>query len=172
MNCTSWEKQKWVSVLVKKTFITFHFILKPVKPHFKWLLYPKMKMLSLITHPHVVPNPWKLCSSSEHNLRKENYEKHRQNTPSAISGSIWILWSGVNVFVHKENKNNDFFRLLSISPHHRSAILWTQTAYALLCQPQHKDALLSFKSKCKYTYKMYPFVAADTEERMQFVFSG
>ncbi len=50
-----------------------------------------------------------LCSSSEHNLRKENYEKHRQNTPSAISGSIKILRSDENIFVQTENKNNYFF---------------------------------------------------------------
>ncbi len=34
---------------------------------FKALLHPRMKMLSLITYPHVVPNP-----SSEHNLRFAN----------------------------------------------------------------------------------------------------
>ncbi len=28
-----------------------------------------MKILSLITHPHVVSNPWDLRSSSEHKLR-------------------------------------------------------------------------------------------------------
>ncbi len=35
----------------------------------KRLLHPKMKMLSLITYPHVVPNPYKLCSSSGHYFR-------------------------------------------------------------------------------------------------------
>ncbi len=35
----------------------------------KGLLHPKMKILSLITYPYVVPNPWKLSSSSEHDLR-------------------------------------------------------------------------------------------------------
>ncbi len=33
-----------------------------------WLVHPKMKVMSLITHPHVVPNPLDLRSSSE--LRK------------------------------------------------------------------------------------------------------
>ncbi len=28
----------------------------------------------------------------------EKYEKHRQNTPSAISGLIWLLWSDKNTF--------------------------------------------------------------------------
>ncbi len=63
-------------------------------------------------------------------------------------------------FSLKENKNNDFFstiRLLSVSPHNSNAILeiihWTQTVYALLYQPQHKDALFSFKSKRKQMQK-------------------
>ncbi len=62
------------------------------------------------------------------------------------------------LFVCKENKNNYFFSkmcLLSVSPRHHSAILgiihWTQAAYALLYQPCCTDALLSFKSKRKYT---------------------
>ncbi len=36
---------------------------------FKAIVHPKMKMLSLITHPHVVPNPLDLLSFSEHKLR-------------------------------------------------------------------------------------------------------
>ncbi len=28
----------------------------------------------------------------------EKYEKHHQDTPSAISGSIWLLWSDENTF--------------------------------------------------------------------------
>ncbi len=35
---------------------------------FKGLVHPKMKILSLITHPCVVPNPWD-HSASEHKLR-------------------------------------------------------------------------------------------------------
>ncbi len=35
---------------------------------FKGIVHPKMKILSLIIHPHVVPNPKDLCSSSEHKL--------------------------------------------------------------------------------------------------------
>ncbi len=63
------------------------------------------------------------------------------------------------LFVCKENKNNDekisTICLLSVSLCQCSAILesirWTQTAYVVLCQSQHKDALFSFKSKHKYT---------------------
>ncbi len=33
----------------------------------------------------------------------EKYEKHRQNSPSAISGSIWLLWSN-------ENTNTEIMR--------------------------------------------------------------
>ncbi len=36
---------------------------------FKGIVHPKMKMLSLITHPHVIPNLQALYSSSEHTLR-------------------------------------------------------------------------------------------------------
>ncbi len=38
--------------------------------HFKGIAQndPKMKIISLITHPRVVPNPSDLCSSSEHKL--------------------------------------------------------------------------------------------------------
>ncbi len=50
------------------------------------------------------------------------------------------------LIVCKETKNNDFFQkfVFSVSPF--CTILensrWTQTAYALLCQPQHKDTFL------------------------------
>ncbi len=57
------------------------------------------------------------------------------------------------LFVCKENKNNNFFstiRLLSASPHHRSAIFEilhrTQALYALLYPPKCKDVLFSLKS--------------------------
>ncbi len=67
----------------------------------------KMKIVSLISYPHVVPNSWKLCSFSEHNLRYFGWKpgdlwlshwlhsklqcqgQHHQNNPSAISDSIW-----------------------------------------------------------------------------------
>ncbi len=35
----------------------------------KGIVNPKMKILSLITHPHVVPNPLDFHSSSKHKLR-------------------------------------------------------------------------------------------------------
>ncbi len=80
-----------------------------------------MIILSFCTYPHVIPNPYKLSSSSEHNLRyfgwepgglwlshwlpsnlhcngPEKYEKHRQDTPSVISGLTVTLWSVKNTF--------------------------------------------------------------------------
>ncbi len=81
----------------------------------KGLLHPKI----LFTYPHVVPTPWKLCSSSGTQFKifliktrrlvtvpltakqlthLEKYERHRQNSPSATSGSIWMLWSDENTF--------------------------------------------------------------------------
>ncbi len=36
----------------------------------KGIVHPKIKILSLITHPHVVPNLWDLRSSSDDKLRK------------------------------------------------------------------------------------------------------
>ncbi len=59
------------------------------------------------------------------------------------------------LFLRKENKNNNFIQQLvsSTSLSHCSAILerihWTQTAYAVLCEPHHTYMLFSFKSKCK-----------------------
>ncbi len=76
----------------------------------KGIVYKKMKILSLITHDHVVPtretlmNEMNLCSSSEHKLRyfwwnpraswpsidskcptmiqdPERYQEHQQNSP-------------------------------------------------------------------------------------------
>ncbi len=50
----------------------------------KGIVHPKMKILSLITHPHVVPNPLDLRSSSEHKLRyfwcipRSLWPSHRQ----------------------------------------------------------------------------------------------
>ncbi len=79
----------------------------------KGLFHPKMKMMSLITYPHVVPNLEKLCSSLKqskilwmktgacdcpidckvNNTVKvqKSMKDHRQSSPSAISGSSLIL---------------------------------------------------------------------------------
>ncbi len=55
---------------VNSQYVTLHHWLKYVFSHiFKGLVHQKMKILSLITHPHVVSNPWDIRSSSEHKLR-------------------------------------------------------------------------------------------------------
>ncbi len=59
----------------------------------KGIVHPTMKILSLITPPHVVPNPWDLCSSSEQKLRY----------------FWWSLRAMRILFVHKENNNNNLF---------------------------------------------------------------
>ncbi len=47
----------------------------------------KIKILSLITHPHVVPNMWDLCSSSEHKLKSESFlTLHRQQCNYHVQG--------------------------------------------------------------------------------------
>ncbi len=51
--------QSYVSKIPKTTFT----------PGIKGIVRPKMKILSLITHPHVIPNPQDLHSSSDHKLR-------------------------------------------------------------------------------------------------------
>jgi len=37
--------------------------------HFKGLVHPKMKILSVFTHPHVVPNLYVFICSAEHKGR-------------------------------------------------------------------------------------------------------
>ncbi len=92
----------------------------------KGMVHPRMKILSLITLPHVVPNPQDLRSSSErklrcfwwnprafwpsidsnaHNQGPERYQEHQQNSPWDISGSIIILWSHENTFCVQRKQN-------------------------------------------------------------------
>ncbi len=89
-----------------------------------------MKILSLITHPDVVPNPQDLRSSSEHKLRyfwwylralwpshrqqgslhdqgPEKYQDDRQSSPCDISLSTNFT-KPQGYFLRKENKNNNF----------------------------------------------------------------
>ncbi len=79
------------------------------------------------------------------------------------------------LFVRKENKIMTI-RLLCVSPCQRSAILeiihWTQTAYALLYQPQHKDAFSTCIYALIWMKIAHPCVVADTEECTQFAFRG
>ena len=92
--------------------------------------------MSLMTHPHVVPSPSDLRSSSEHSLRyfrfcsrafcssiesqwtaycprPERQYRHHQSSPCDISGSVLSLSSDENTFyAQKVNKNNNFIPLL------------------------------------------------------------
>ncbi len=58
---------------------------------------------------------------------------------------------------------------------HRSAILenirWTQTAYAVLCQPHHTDTSSTFIYALIWTKTAYLCDAADTEQRTQSILS-
>ncbi len=58
--------------------------------------------------------------------------------PSVVQSELYEV--ARILFVRKENKNNDLWHL-----RHTSAILenirWTQTVYAVLCQPHHTDTL-------------------------------
>ncbi len=64
------------------------------------------------------------------------------------------------LFVRKENTNNDYIQQF-ISCCHRSAILknirWMHIAYALLCQPCHKD---TFSTQLILMKTVYPCGAA------------
>ncbi len=63
-------------------------------------------------------------TSKYHCRGSEKYEKHRQGSQSAISGSIWILWSDENIFYATKIKIMTFFQqfvsslslLVSIAP--------------------------------------------------------
>ncbi len=92
---------------------------------FKGIVHPKIKILSLITHPHVVFNLHDLCSSSEHKLRyfwlnlRALCPSHRQqkqyflfiylfinilcakNTITIYSAILLVEWIFV-FFVHKK----------------------------------------------------------------------
>ncbi len=52
-------KVRYKALLKKKSRLKF----------MEGIVHQKMKILSLITHPHVIPNMQELCSSSEHKLR-------------------------------------------------------------------------------------------------------
>ncbi len=87
-----------------------------------------MKILSLITHPHVLSNPEDLRSSSEHNLRYFWWNpralwpskgpttiktpKHSKDIGKTVHVTSVVQPSFYEatriIFVHKENKNNDF----------------------------------------------------------------
>ncbi len=55
----------------------------------KRFLHPKMKMLSLITYPHVVPNPYKLCSSSGHYSRYFGWNREACDC-TAAPHTFWL----------------------------------------------------------------------------------
>ncbi len=57
--------------------------------HLKGIVHPKMKILSLITHPHVVPNLKDLCSSSEHKI----FFAHKKYSCSFIKLRLNHWWT-------------------------------------------------------------------------------
>ncbi len=75
--------------------------------------------------------------SKLHYRGSENNEKHCQGSPSAISGSIWILWSDENTFWTQRKKKNFFFNnwVSSLS------LLVTVAPFWRLCT-QHKQRTL------------------------------
>ncbi len=108
----------------------------------------------------------------------EKYEKHCQDTPPAISGSIVTLWSDENTFCMETKTKKYFIQQLGTvtSPLlQHSAILeinpWTQNVYTL-CQLGHKAELSAFKSERKSTNKTHSCVEAYTEECTHFASRG
>ncbi len=77
-------KCKLVHKPVEQNYVFLHYCgRKPqgsVTCAIKGIVHPKMKMMSLITHPHVIPNPKDLCSSSEHKLRYFEISYSREHT--------------------------------------------------------------------------------------------
>ncbi len=159
-------------------FCSFEYMLKG-------LVHPKCKILSLITHPHVVSNPWDLRSSSEHKLRyfwcilralwpsidsKGPYTIKVQKRSKEI-GEIIHVTSGVQFSNRNFTKLQDYFLYAketkittlfnSLSPlRQRSAILenirWTETAYALLCQPHRTDTSSTYIYALIWTKTVHP----------------
>ncbi len=98
----------------------------------KGIVHPEMKILLLITHPHVIPNPQDLCSL-EHKLRyfwwnlsafwtyidskgttTVKAQKHSRDIVKIVHVHQWLI-----LILWKENKNNDFvqwFLLFRVSP--------------------------------------------------------
>ncbi len=58
---------KWITERILRTFVLVKLLV--FAPLFKGIVHSKMKILSLITHPHVVPNQQDLRSSSECKLK-------------------------------------------------------------------------------------------------------
>ncbi len=105
-------------------------------------------------------------------------KKHCRNSPSAISSSTVTLWSYENTFCMQKKKKRLFNNLnYSTSPlRQRSAIFeniyWTQTVYAVPCQPHLTYTSSTFVYPLIWTKTAYPCGAADTEQRTQFASSG
>ncbi len=79
----------------------------------KEMVHPKMKILSLITRPHVVPNPQDLHSYSEHKLRyvwwnpralwpplQKNHMNFTFSTCDHMCPYIFHMWSRPYIFFH------------------------------------------------------------------------
>jgi len=53
-------------------------------PSLKEIVHPQMKILTLFTHPHVVPDLYEILSSGEH--KRGSLEKYHQT----VDGSHWL----------------------------------------------------------------------------------
>ncbi len=113
----------------------------------KGLLHPKMKIVSLITYPHVIPNHKSLVR-----LRKTILNILSQKSMKSIVKKYFchqwfnlhfMKWQEYFLYAKKIKITTLFYN--SSHLRHSSAILenirWTQTAYAVLCQPHHTDTL-------------------------------
>ncbi len=144
-------------------FRKFFFSLKEISTYYsKGLLHPKIKMFSLITYESLTLFGWKLgglwlshwLPSKYNGQGPEKYEKHRQNSLSAIHGlkqKQW-LYSGI--------------RLLCFSV----ALFWR----IFTGRKQRTPLCVSrtpFKSKRKPMY-LYPCGTADIKQCTLLVSSG
>jgi len=95
---------------------------------FKGLVHPKMKFLSLITNPDVVPHPWDLFifrtqikifliksgrffipHRKEHNYR---HSKSRKVVKTFLKQSTWLQWFNLNVMKWLEYLKVQYVRIL------------------------------------------------------------
>jgi len=85
-----------------------------IKSMLKGLVHPKMKIMSFITHPHGVPHPEDLRSSSEHKLRyfcwnpmaqwglywqQDNlhFQMPRKLLKTYLNQFMWLQWFNLNI---------------------------------------------------------------------------
>ncbi len=91
--------------IIKNSVYSFHSGKGSIPIEIKIIVHPKMKILSWITHPHVVPNLQDLCSSSEHKLRYF----------LCIPGALWPFIDSKDPYTIKAQKRSkDIVKIIHV----------------------------------------------------------